>query len=238
MVFSRGLFHLGCGIFYIYGTYYDMQIVAEHLMSYGGRSKYLTFLNLVCQLIYFIIAPCADILTLLKGHEDNWLVRLRDTVFCALAFPLGVFVAATFWGIYMIDRNLIFPVSMDAIIPPWLNHLLHTWCAVLMIIEGAFIRHKYPRNRVGLGLLATFGAAYLIWIMWIAYVADFWVYPFLRIMPNSFKAAFFTMSFCILIFFYFLGKWMTTFIWRDGEEQKSTNSNPKEGGKKKVKKAD
>lgn len=51
-------------------------------------------------------------------------------------------------------------------------------------------------------------------IMWIAYVADFWVYPFLRIMPNSFKAAFFTMSFCILIFFYFLGKWMTTFIWR------------------------
>lgn len=44
----------------------------------------------VCQLIYFIIAPCADILTLLKGHEDNWLVRLRDTLFCALAFPLGV----------------------------------------------------------------------------------------------------------------------------------------------------
>ena len=41
-------------------------------------------------MIYFIIAPCADILTLLKGHEDNWLVRLRDTVFCALAFPLGV----------------------------------------------------------------------------------------------------------------------------------------------------
>ena len=51
-------------------------------------------------------------------------------------------------------------------------------------------------------------------IMWIAYVAEFWVYPFLRIMPNSFKAAFFSMSFCILAFFYFLGKWMTLFIWR------------------------
>ena len=47
MVFVRGLFHLGCGIFYIYGTYYDMQIVSDHLSSYGGRSKYLTFLNLV-----------------------------------------------------------------------------------------------------------------------------------------------------------------------------------------------
>ena len=44
----------------------------------------------MCQLIYFIIAPLADILTLIKGHEDNWLVKLRDTVFSALAFPLGV----------------------------------------------------------------------------------------------------------------------------------------------------
>ena len=44
----------------------------------------------MCQLIYFIIAPLADILTLVKGHEDNWLVKLRDTVFSALAFPLGV----------------------------------------------------------------------------------------------------------------------------------------------------
>lgn len=44
----------------------------------------------MCQLIYFIIAPLADILTLVKGREDNWLVKLRDTVFASLAFPLGV----------------------------------------------------------------------------------------------------------------------------------------------------
>ena len=53
--------------------------------------------------------------------------------------------------------------------------------------------------------------------MWIAYVADFWVYPFLRIMPSSYKAAFFSMSFCIIAFFYFLGKWMTMFIWGRGK---------------------
>ena len=51
MVVSRGMFHLGCGIFYIYGTYYDMQIVTEHILSYGGRLKYLTFLNLVSYLV-------------------------------------------------------------------------------------------------------------------------------------------------------------------------------------------
>ena len=51
MVVFRGLFHLGCGIFYIYGTYCDMQIVMEHIVSYGGRSKYLTFLNLVSYIV-------------------------------------------------------------------------------------------------------------------------------------------------------------------------------------------
>lgn len=47
MVAFRGLFHFGCGIFYIFGTYHDLQVVTEHTQNYGGRFKYLTFLNLV-----------------------------------------------------------------------------------------------------------------------------------------------------------------------------------------------
>lgn len=240
MVVYRGLFHFGCGVFYIYGTYHDLQIVTDHTQNYGGRFKYLTFLNLLLQLIFFIIAPMADVITLLKGQENNWLVKLRDLIFASLAFPLGVFVAASFWGIYMMDRELIFPKALDKIFPSWLNHLLHTWCAVLIIIEGAFIQHKYPRNHVGLGLLAAFGASYLIWITWIAYVAEFWVYPFLRMMPNSGRVAFFVVAACVLAFFYFLGKWKTIFIW--GGEQKANTSakggKPKDGVKKKVKKAE
>lgn len=47
MVALRGLFHLGCGIFYAFGTYHDFQIVTVGTQSYGGRFKYLTVLNLV-----------------------------------------------------------------------------------------------------------------------------------------------------------------------------------------------
>ena len=50
-------------------------------------------------------------------------------------------------------------------------------------------------------------------ISWIAYAADFWVYPFLRLMPNSGKVAFFTLASCLSAFLYLLGKWMTLFIW-------------------------
>ena len=42
------------------------------------------------QLMYFIIAPMADVLTLLKGREDNWLVKLRDLMFASLTFPICV----------------------------------------------------------------------------------------------------------------------------------------------------
>lgn len=42
------------------------------------------------QLMYFIIAPMADVLTLLKGREDNWLVKLRDLMFASFAFPICV----------------------------------------------------------------------------------------------------------------------------------------------------
>jgi len=233
------LFHVGCGVYYIYGTYHDLQIVTDHTQNYGGRFKYLTFLNLLIQLMYFIIAPMADVLTLLKGREDNWLVKLRDLMFASLTFPICVFVASSFWGIYMIDRELIFPQALDKIFPPWLNHLLHTWCAVVIIVEGAFIKHKYPRNHVGLGLLAAFCATYLMWITWIAYVAEFWVYPFLRVMPNSGRIAFFTVAACVVAFFYFLGKWKTMFIWGGEKQEKTTaNTNPKNGVKKKVKKAE
>lgn len=181
----------------------------------------------------------ADVLTLVNGKEDNWLIKLRDLVFASLAFPFGVFVAVSFWGIYMMDRELIFPKALDDIFPSWLNHVLHTWCAVIIIVEGAFIQHKYPKNRVGLGVLAASAALYLLWITWIAYVAEFWVYPFLRVMPNSGRVAFFTVAGCILAFFYFLGKWKTRFIW-GGEclGKNPSSGKPKDGGKKKAKKAD
>ena len=76
MVFARGLFHLGCGIFYIYGTYHDMQIVSDHLSSYGGRSKYLTFLNLVSFLAIIWHKLMAESYRLLKVKLCNSLCSL------------------------------------------------------------------------------------------------------------------------------------------------------------------
>lgn len=41
------LFHVVIGIFYCVSTYLDLQITTPGALLYGGRWKYLTFLNLV-----------------------------------------------------------------------------------------------------------------------------------------------------------------------------------------------
>ncbi|XP_074608010.1 androgen-induced gene 1 protein-like isoform X1 [Acropora palmata] len=218
-----------CGtMLFTYTLYQHLQIKAPvNRRYYGGKFKFLTFLNVLIQLVYFTTAIIGDVVTLIKGR-DGWLTKLRDIVFASLAFPICMFVSATFWGIYLMDRDLIFPKGMEEIIPPWLNHLLHTWCAVAIIMEGAFVKHRYPRNHVGLGLLLSFCLAYLLWITWVSHVTGFWVYPFLHVMSFSARIASVALAGFAVGSFYFFGKRMTRFIF-GAEEQEgnpmSKNSN-------------
>ena len=34
------------------------------------------------------------------------------------------FVVVTFWGLYAVDRELVFPKHLDKIVPMWLNHVM------------------------------------------------------------------------------------------------------------------
>lgn len=62
----------------------------------------------IIQLLYFIIAPLGDVVTLLSGRKDNWLVKLRDLLFSSLAFPLGVVsVLINFYLLFIINCYLL-----------------------------------------------------------------------------------------------------------------------------------
>ena len=58
--------------------------------------------------------------------ERGTLVRAEDFFFASLSFPIGMFVGLAFWGLYAIDRELVFPLALDKIVPVWVNHALHT----------------------------------------------------------------------------------------------------------------
>ncbi|XP_032999806.1 androgen-induced gene 1 protein isoform X2 [Lacerta agilis] len=103
--------------------------------TYGGSWKFLTFINLVIQAVFFGICVLTDLSSLLtKGNDSQEqerqlrkLISLRDWMMAVLAFPIGVFVVTMFWSIYIYDRELVYPKLLDNFIPPWLNHGMG-WC--------------------------------------------------------------------------------------------------------------
>nr|XP_048281149.1 androgen-induced gene 1 protein isoform X3 [Myodes glareolus] len=109
--------------------------------TYGGSWKFLTFIDLVIQAVFFGICVLTDLSTLLTRDSGNQeqerqlrkLISLRDWTLAVLAFPVGVFVVAVFWTIYAYDREMIYPKLLDNFIPGWLNHGMFctcVWCPV------------------------------------------------------------------------------------------------------------
>ncbi|XP_063165304.1 androgen-induced gene 1 protein isoform X3 [Candoia aspera] len=98
--------------------------------TYGGSWKFLTFINLVIQAVFFGICVLTDLSSLLTKGNDiqeqerqlRKLISLRDWMMAVLAFPIGVFVVIMFWSIYIYDRELVYPKLLDNFIPTWLNH--------------------------------------------------------------------------------------------------------------------
>ncbi|XP_034846743.1 androgen-induced gene 1 protein isoform X6 [Mirounga leonina] len=104
--------------------------------TYGGSWKFLTFIDLVIQAVFFGICVLTDLSSLLTRGSGNQeqerqlkkLISLRDWMLAVLAFPVGVFVVAVFWIIYAYDREMIYPKLLDNFIPGWLNHGMFLKC--------------------------------------------------------------------------------------------------------------
>ena len=168
---------------FLYASYWQMMVIrvplslAPNRDKFGGVLKYLTFLNMVLQFVFFTVALLANF----TGKRSR-LVRVRDVMFASAAFPIGMFVGLVFWGLWAIDRELIFPVAMDAYFPSWLNHLMHTTVLPLQVMELFLVRHTYPSRKVGGAITAALTLAYLLWINVIAYYGGFWVYPVFKVL--------------------------------------------------------
>jgi hypothetical protein len=67
------------------------------------------------------LALVNELVTWTKNEEVSPKVvkvkQVKDYVFAVFAFPLSCFISSTFWIIYAIDRELIFPVSQEQFVP-------------------------------------------------------------------------------------------------------------------------
>ncbi|XP_034964736.2 androgen-induced gene 1 protein isoform X2 [Zootoca vivipara] len=189
--------------------------------TYGGSWKFLTFINLVIQAVFFGICVLTDLSSLLtKGNDSQEqerqlrkLISLRDWMMAVLAFPIGVFVVTMFWSIYIYDRELVYPKLLDNFIPPWLNHGMHTTVLPFILIEMRTTHHEYPSRTCGLVAVCTFSVGYILWVCWIYHVTGVWVYPLLEYLGSGAKIIFFATVTAIINIFYLLGEILNNCIW-------------------------
>lgn len=132
-------------------------------------------------------------------------------------------MSVTFWGLYAIDRELIFPKAIEKYYPVWLNHatvsthfssrniyktlfaLQHTLVAVLPFAELWFGKYKLPSKKLSLVILNAFMVVYLSVMLYLALVDDLWVYPFLNLLNWPQRIAFFAVCFISNCGFYYVG---------------------------------
>ncbi|XP_032808883.2 androgen-induced gene 1 protein-like isoform X2 [Petromyzon marinus] len=187
---TTGLLALHAAATAWYGTtvslHVDNAATLPGSLSYGGHWKYLTFIDLILQLVYFGLCVSVDILALIqgKGKENKGkvlqtLTQLRDNIFATLAFPLAV----------------------------------HTTIVPILLVEMYATRHVYPSKNAGIATLAAFFITYVSWILWVKYYSGIWAYPFLNEMSFESRVIFFSSSFMLLIGFYILGKKLNNLFW-------------------------
>ena len=207
------LFHYACFLVHLVGvTYYLTEINLDVHNTYGGRFKFLTFINMLLHFIYFNMAAVTEIHGIVKKRESRVLSTMIDYTFACFVFPVGLTVAVLFWVLYLADPNSCQTKEEAEKIPSWLNHYMHSF-PLVVIVELWFIRHSYPKRKKGILFALGFAVVYAVWILCVAFAADIWVYPFLERMTSLAIAGFFAGSFSIVLALYLFGEWLNKYKW-------------------------
>eukprot|EP00057_Strongylocentrotus_purpuratus_P032473 XP_787760.1 PREDICTED: androgen-induced gene 1 protein [Strongylocentrotus purpuratus] len=131
---------------------------------------------------------------------------LRDWFFCSIAFPITLLVALMYWGIYAVDRELIYPERIQGIYPMWLSHCMHTYIVFILLIEAYLLKHTQPSRKSGMMGLLFVGLSYLLWMLYLGFVKDLWVYPFLQVLEGIYFGIFVVVTALFLAGLYFISE--------------------------------
>ncbi|XP_071854390.1 androgen-induced gene 1 protein-like isoform X3 [Apostichopus japonicus] len=184
------------------------------------RIAYLTHICEILQLVYFFWSCITDMVSASAPHSSagRATVAFRDWFLAAIVFPIGSLVVITFWAIYGMNRELIFPAALDEFFPAWLNHALHTFVLPLLLIDMLLVKHKYPSRISGILGAVGFALCYLVWILYLGFAKDIWVYPFLKVLEGPYFILFFAVMTVVLIIFYIIGEKLSSVL--GGSEKK------------------
>ncbi|XP_017473356.1 PREDICTED: androgen-induced gene 1 protein isoform X3 [Rhagoletis zephyria] len=179
------------------------------------KAKLLSYWSLIIQSLYYIISLINDFVGTneVAPKRIPTIRKVKDYLMSALAFPVALNVGITFWTLYAIDRELVFPRVLDAVFPSWLNHVVHTNIVVFIILELFTSFRAYPKRSQGITGLAAFMLSYLVWIHVVKHYSGVWVYPVLEVLQLPQRVVFFVAVLAFTLCLYLLGEFMNNIVW-------------------------
>ncbi|CAG9773108.1 unnamed protein product [Ceutorhynchus assimilis] len=166
-------------------------VTNEKAEKYVKEGKYVGLLffttwTFILQILFLLLAVSDETSKLanLKSIQKS-IEKIRHYLFSTLLLPSTLIVISVFWSIWHIDRELIFPKVIDNFYPSWLNHTLHTFIAVPIIIE-MFIQFKNQQFEVSRTLcmigLTIYCSVYQFLYLSVYFKHGIWLYPIYNVL--------------------------------------------------------
>ncbi|XP_053612298.1 androgen-induced gene 1 protein-like [Plodia interpunctella] len=210
----RPAFHLSVVLLNVFSVWYDQTYLDLPFpnemyasMPFKARQVFLTIWCFILQTLYFSVSFLNDISgTNAPAPNKTPLIRtIKDNLF-SLAFPMALYVSTFFWAIYYIDKESVFPDYIEMKFPVWLNHMLHTFVAVFVLIEIFITNRTYPSRSFGISLMITFASVYTIWMHIVHARNGLWPYPMFEVFNIPQRIGYFAVSAAFQVGYYIFGE--------------------------------
>lgn len=240
----RFVFYTAVSAVYWYTWVFDTKLFADgkykkvgfpHDDSFCGRAKFLTYNTMGVLTFYFTygaILSLGQFVSSLFGGCDNCessnnntcvFKRFQNFLYISVAFPFGMLVVFSFWSNYYIDRDLVYPLILDSIIPSWVNHVMHT-LPLALVLENFLTPHSYPSSLwKGIWPGIVCAVVYISWVNYIYLQSGKWVYGIMRTLETPYRELYQASTVLTLCLFYKLGQYLNGRLEKPVSQPISTN---------------
>jgi len=157
--------------------------------QYGGNFRYLTFCNVMASILInglFIIGECSQKVK-----------SIAKTLAISISFPISFAVFCLFWSIYLINREFIHPVAVEAYYTQTMSFIDH-FMILPVALMNISLDHVTISRRNATWLFYLAFVAYTVFIYHIHSVTGQWVYPFMNHLGFYHVTMYFLPTLCIL----------------------------------------
>ncbi|XP_072390422.1 androgen-dependent TFPI-regulating protein-like [Diabrotica undecimpunctata] len=165
----------------------------------GFEFCFFTLWNFIFQIVFMVVAIMDEAAKLknLPIPTQKKLSKTRAVMFNTVLFPSTLVVVSIFWTLWHIDRELVFPKVLDLFFPQWLNHMLHTFILLPVIIEIMLPKkYNFVKFEKAAIVLSVLFLSYTILYFSLYFRHGVWLYPVYKVLTWPQRLLFSAAQFC------------------------------------------